>query len=912
MGQTLGVGIIVKDEKDTIGPCIESIAQVADQIVVVKQADTTQATIDAIKAASDKVELYDFEWVKDFSAKRNFCFSKLKTDWMLWVDADDTVYQAENLRRLIDNIRPEVGAIWFPYHYAVDEYGNVTTEYERERLLRSCYGWVWKGRIHETIQPLQECKFVRSDQVIIVHNHKAGESRETRNFEILNIMHKENPEDKRIWLYLGHQHFAGRNFVEAAQWYLKFGQDTGAVPIERYQALCYACRAMREIKNAQGVDVALMALDLFPQYKDAYLELAHTYLDMGEWDKAIHFAKLVENKELMKEPPSLIFINPLDYTFNRYALLAECYLKKGEYQTALEWMLKAQEIRPTEDVKRNLLMLNTIIHRARVVETYQVQAVEHLNNNEPAKLVDLLNSTPYWFRDTDEFKTLVAGVEHYTKDIKDNPAITEGANKDEAVVNLACALQPEELLAEIDKKYKRVTVIAPLPVKDVPQYKVYSFRDMERILTSSPGRHIVQLQQDEHRIFAHYDHKLPWDNPNSLSVRFYLGPGLEHWTPKTIEEIGCGGSETSAAWLAREFARKDCQSVIYAMDNQVWDGVVYRPYTIFRPEQDCHLFISSRVPDIFNHPIPAKQKWLWMHDIACWDRLTPDIAQKLNAIIVLSHWHADHIKRVYPWLKEAEVIDLDDCDKTYDDDWTCGVFYEGETITRLPKIVICGDAIDVKRFKGLKETRVPHRFIWCSSPDRGLEEVLQMWPLIKEKMPDATMRIFYGWEYFDTSLHIPAQREMKGRLLKLLKQDGVTWCGRVGQDQLARELAQADIMLYPPPHPFRETYGIAFLEAQASGVVVFYRENGALGETVGDRGVPLAMNLTKEAIVTRIVEVISDPKTSGKIRYKGMKYALARDWGKQAEKLLALYRRLEDGSDNSSQSHIEKLKRLNH
>ncbi len=119
------------------------------------------------------------------------------------------------------------------------------------------------------------------------------------------------------------------------------------------------------------------------------------------------------------------------------------------------------------------------------------------------------------------------------------------------------------------------------------------------------------------------------------------------------------------------------------------------------------------------------------------------------------------------------MIDMDDQDKTYEDDWCLNKYNEDEECVRIPKITIIGNGLDVDRFKGIKEKRIPNRFIWCSSPDRGLEELLNLWPLLKKKLPDAQLRIFYGWDYFDSSLHIPAQREFKERLRVLIKQDGV-------------------------------------------------------------------------------------------------------------------------------------------
>ena len=889
MKQTIGVGIIARNSESTIRRCIKSFEAHVDQIVVVLAGKSTDKTAREAKKGSSKVELYDFEWIDDFSAARNFCFSKLNTDFNFWCDADDEIINAENLRKLAEGAEDSIGAVWLPYHYAVDEFQNPTTIYERERLLRAKYGWLWKSRLHETVSPLTECKFVRSDQVIIKHNHLAGAPRHERNFKLLNIMLKESPDDKRVWLYLGHQNFAARNFAESAEWYIKFGSDEGAVMVERYQALCYGCKALREVKDSQAVDVALMAVALCPEYKDAYLEMAHGYLMLGDYDKAIHWAKVSEVKELIKQPPAVIFINPLDYTFNKYALYSECYLKKGDFDTALAYLEKAYAIRPVPDVKGNISYISKMKMRNRVADSIKVLAVHLLDTREIVKLKSLLDCTPYWFRDLPDYEMLKSGADKYSEQLVDNPEIV--ANGKGVLVNIGNALDPKKTLAELDKKYEKVTAVCPMPSPDSKQINAYSQRDMEEIVMASEGRHLLNLQREESRIICEYENK----ELDGLKVRMFVGQGLEYWSPQTIKNVGCGGSETSAAWLSREFANKGCYPILYATDTQVWDGVVYRHHSNFSPNGTaCHLFISSRVPDVLTNDIPAKQKYLWVHDISCFERLTPEIAGSIDAIVALSKWHAGHLKRAYPFLKDAEVIDLDRNRLAYKDNWTGATYFEDAVASKLPKIAIIGDGIDTERFKDKSDTRVSNRFIWCSSPDRGLEELLQMWPLVRKSMPDAELKIFYGWDYFDKYLFMPAQREYKERLLKLIKQDGVEWCGRVGQDQIARELMKADIMLYPP-HDFRETYGIAFLEAQAAGVVCFYRQNGALGETIGDRGVPLSMKAKPEEIVQKINNTMANRELVSSLRDKGREYAMKRDWSVQAEKFLKLYGRLDNG-----------------
>lgn len=907
---SIGVGIIVRNAEKSIKDCLESLVGNVDQIVVVMAGKTDDNTLEEIKKVDFPVEIYDLpeiaepQWVKDilgdykgisdFSVARNLSFSKLKTDWAVWVDADDFVYQAENMRHLVNDAAPEVGAIWFPYHYALDEWHNVTMKYERERLFRRSFHWIWRDRLHETGSPLNgKCQFVRTDEVIFKHNHLVGQDRGERNFKLLEIMSKEDPKNKRIWLYLGHQHFACGNWMDAAEWYLKYGTDQQTIPIERYQALCYGSRAMLEMQDRQAIDVALMAISLYPNYRDAYLEMARGYLHFGDTEKCLQYIKLAEVKDIITDPPNVIFNNPLDSTFNKYGMLAECYIRKKQFKEALVYLQLCHQIQPT--VQDSINYVNDMMMRDRVVDSMKTLAVHLLDRKQLVQLKHLPHLAPAWFRDSPDYKQIKKGVEHYTGSLKDEPEIVEHRNS--VVANLAKSLNPKELLQKLDK-YDKVTLIAPFPSKEIEQINVFSQSDLENLVTAIPGHNLINLHRDATRIICEYD-KRP---QTGMVIRMYLGPGLEYWSPETIAHTGCGGSETAMARLAEELCKKGHISFVYAMDNQVWDRVIYR--TDYNPHSlPCDLFISSRVPEVFNEDIPAKQKWLWMHDVHSFDRLTPELAERIDCIVCLSQWHVEHIKRVYPWLKNAEVIDLDKNVKTYDDLWTAGVYYPDAVLDKLPKIAIIGNGIRTKSFKHPGGERHLHRFIWASSPDRGLEQLLAMWSLIKKTWADAELKIFYGWEYFDKSLFLEGQRQIKEKLRKLIRQDGVKWCGRVGQYQLVEEMFQAGILLYPPPHDFRETYGIIFLEAQAAGVLCAYRQNGALGETIGTRGVPLKLDAKPEEIVEAIVKTLHDTERYAILKKRARKYAMSRDWSKQAEKVEELYKVIENDKNRFSQSH---------
>ena len=85
---TLSLCMIVRDEEDVLGRCLESVKDLADEIIIV---DTGSSDRTKEIAAYYTDRIYDFEWCDDFSAARNFAFSKGTKDFLMWLDADDVI-----------------------------------------------------------------------------------------------------------------------------------------------------------------------------------------------------------------------------------------------------------------------------------------------------------------------------------------------------------------------------------------------------------------------------------------------------------------------------------------------------------------------------------------------------------------------------------------------------------------------------------------------------------------------------------------------------------------------------------------------------------------------------------------------------------------------------------------------------
>ena len=175
--------------------------------------------------------------------------------------------------------------------------------------------------------------------------------------------------------------------------------------------------------------------------------------------------------------------------------------------------------------------------------------------------------------------------------------------------------------------------------------------------------------------------------------------------------------------------------------------------------------------------------------------------------MVLTEWHKQHMLERYPFLKKERM---------------------------LKKIVITGNGIDPARFKGSRKKN-PKKVIYSSSPDRGLDVILEgIWPLVLEKVPDAELHIYYGWDSFDKFASIPGWGhlvEFKNKVQQLfLNSKNVTQHGRISQEQLAIEMQEAAIWLYPTY--FTETYCITAVEAQLAGAIPVTNHLAGLADTV--------------------------------------------------------------------------------
>ncbi len=297
-----------------------------------------------------------------------------------------------------------------------------------------------------------------------------------------------------------------------------------------------------------------------------------------------------------------------------------------------------------------------------------------------------------------------------------------------------------------------------------------------------------------------------------MDIIMYVGPGVEPWTPATFGKTGLGGSETMAWEMARRLASignrvrmfGDCAGM-----EGTFEGVELLNHDRYK-DLSCDVLITSRRPhvvdDVFG--VKARARLCWIHDVHCGDALTHARGLRLDRVLCLSQWHADVVRGNYPFLHPSQVL-----------------------VTR--------NGIDLSRFSG-SVPRNPHRMIYSSSPDRGLQTAITSMVAIRERVPDAELHVFYGFKTWEASARANGAQDqiaiiaLLRRLIEEGRHHGVHFHDRVDQARLAREFMSSGVWGYPTW--FTETSCITAMEAQAAGLRIVTSPIAALPETVGPRG----------------------------------------------------------------------------
>ena len=227
------------------------------------------------------------------------------------------------------------------------------------------------------------------------------------------------------------------------------------------------------------------------------------------------------------------------------------------------------------------------------------------------------------------------------------------------------------------------------------------------------------------------------------------------------------------------------------------NGVMYYRRADFQPQARRDVLLSYREPKLWLQPglRPGGVNIHWSVDVE--PPWRPEAVALLDHYVCLTHW----ARARQVWVPES-----------------------------LARVIPYG--IDTALLDAQRREQEPGLALYCASPDRGLETLLEDWPKILEHRPETRLNVAYGWRLFDGYTRgSPAAVAFKRKMEKLLKQDGVRWLGELSRAEIAAEYWRAQYWVHPLNRPDSELFCLNALKARHCEAIPVVNPVGALAET---------------------------------------------------------------------------------
>lgn len=245
---TISVCMIVKNEEKILARCLDSLEGIMDELIIV-DTGSTDATKEIARRYTDQV--YDFKWHDDFSAARNFSFSKATMDYIYAADADEVLDEENRIKfkQVKAVLLPEIEIVQMIYVNPKDynTVQNFQKEY-RPKLFKRTRSFSWIGSVHETVNlnPV-----VYDSEIEILHLPENCHAQ--RDFEtFLKAFQKGERLSKKLHsMYAKELFISGTDadFLKAKPVFLDSLMDERRTPDEQKEASCVLVRIFRLEKN---------------------------------------------------------------------------------------------------------------------------------------------------------------------------------------------------------------------------------------------------------------------------------------------------------------------------------------------------------------------------------------------------------------------------------------------------------------------------------------------------------------------------------------------------------------------------------------------------------------------------------------------------------------------------------------
>ena len=368
-----------------------------------------------------------------------------------------------------------------------------------------------------------------------------------------------------------------------------------------------------------------------------------------------------------------------------------------------------------------------------------------------------------------------------------------------------------------------------------------------------------------------------------MKILIWSGYQSSKWNLNTWLKDGIGGSEYCILQLAIALNKLNHNVTVSGdVENGNFDGVQFIHYDNFYTYQGPIGLSDKNYLKVFSHynvvigsnyihymkhlesyQITFDRSYFWLHneyfykwymgsELENWESYLS--SPKLNKVVGVSKFHEEILKN------ESNSL------FSYND-------------TQSQKLICSIDnALDIEGYTNSLNSKIKGRIIWSSSPDRGLQLILDNWVKWKEKRSDLSLVICsppYSKDWFQTDI-----TQLKD----------VQWLGNLSPKELREQQSKAEYWIYASD--YLETYCITALEMMLQKVKIVTNGAGNIKNLIGDgeRGIMID-EIDPDLILEYLVGDSKNKLLSyrwGEMAEKAYKWAKEQSWDKRVHEWVEL------------------------
>lgn len=375
---TISLCLITKNESENIPELFYSVSELIDEVILV-DTGSYDNTVSLAKSLfpKDFVKAYTVEWGDDFSKPRQLSFDKATSDWILFLDADDTLVGADNLKKFIEENGDTFDVCSLIYDYAFNDAGKVCVQHWRERLFRNyklpdgTCEFKWHDPVHEHVIGSRHVRNVAYSGASVTHRLIPTDDSAKRNLRILeNWINSSGGVEKassRQLHFLGSEYLALGNLEKAIESYERYFSVSTNLE-ESGQLRCKLASIYTEQRNyKEALKHLLQAILLIPYWPDPWLVFGQIMLYKERYKNAITYSNIALSCKYPKE--TSLVTNPLVESFIPYAIRYKANLLQGNLKECLPDLEKCLRSNPRSDIEKDYKFVKASIEQEELVDT---------------------------------------------------------------------------------------------------------------------------------------------------------------------------------------------------------------------------------------------------------------------------------------------------------------------------------------------------------------------------------------------------------------------------------------------------------------------------------------------------------------------------------------------------------------